>query len=226
MEEWLLKKDFAVIGLGTFGGSICKELSKMGMEVLAIDKDEHIVADYSRIATQAVVADAKEEQVLRELGIWNFDHVIVAIGNDIQSSILITIMLKELGVKKVTAKALNDIHEKVLRKVGADHVVHPERDMGRRLAHNLISSNVLEYLALSDKYSIVELQVNGPIVGRSLIDLNVRARYGINVVAIKRNEDLIVSNVAEEMLRENDILIAIGSDEDIARFEKKFFWQR
>lgn len=221
-----MKKDFAVIGLGTFGGSICKELSKMGMEVLAIDKDEHIVADYSRIATQAVVADAKEEQVLRELGIWNFDHVIVAIGNDIQSSILITIMLKELGVKKVTAKALNDIHEKVLRKVGADHVVHPERDMGRRLAHNLISSNVLEYLALSDKYSIVELQVNGPIVGRSLIDLNVRARYGINVVAIKRNEDLIVSNVAEEMLRENDILIAIGSDEDIARFEKKFFWQR
>ncbi len=221
-----MKKDFAVIGLGTFGGSICKELSKMGMEVLAIDKDEHIVADYSRIATQAVVADAKEEQVLRELGIWNFDHVIVAIGNDIQSSILITIMLKELGVKKVTAKALNDIHEKVLRKVGADHEVHPERDMGRRLAHNLISSNVLEYLALSDKYSIVELQVNGPIVGRSLIDLNVRARYGINVVAIKRNEDLIVSNVAEEMLRENDILIAIGSDEDIARFEKKFFWQR
>ncbi len=221
-----MKKDFAVIGLGTFGGSICKELSKMGMEVLAIDKDEHIVADYSRIATQAVVADAEEEQVLRELGIWNFDHVIVAIGNDIQSSILITIMLKELGVKKVTAKALNDIHEKVLRKVGADHVVHPERDMGRRLAHNLISSNVLEYLALSDKYSIVELQVNGPIVGRSLIDLNVRARYGINVVAIKRNEDLIVSNVAEEMLRENDILIAIGSDEDIARFEKKFFWQR
>lgn len=221
-----MKKDFAVIGLGTFGGSICKELSKMGMEVLAIDKDEHIVADYSRIATQAVVADAKEEQVLRELGIWNFDHVIVAIGNDIQSSILITIMLKELGVKKVTAKALNDIHEKVLRKVGADHVVHPERDMGRRLAHNLISSNVLEYLALSDKYSIVELQVNGPIVGRSLIDLNVRARYGINVVAIKRNEDLIVSNVAEEILQEYDILVAIGSDEDIARFEKKFFRQR
>ena len=226
MEEWLLKKDFAVIGLGTFGGSICKELSKMGMEVLAIDKDEHIVADYSHIATQAVVADAKEEQVLRELGIWNFDHVIVAIGNDIQSSILITIMLKELGVKKVTAKALSDIHEKVLRKVGADHVVHPERDMGRRLAHNLISSNVLEYLALSDKYSIVELQVNGPIVGRSLIDLNVRARYGINVVAIKRNEDLIVSNVAEEILQEYDILVAIGSDEDIARFEKKFFRQR
>lgn len=221
-----MKKDFAVIGLGTFGGSICKELSKMGMEVLAIDKDEHIVADYSRIATQAVVADAKEEQVLRELGIWNFDHVIVAIGNDIQSSILITIMLKELGVKKVTAKALNDIHEKVLRKVGADHVVHPERDMGRRLAHNLISSNVLEYLALSDKYSIVELQVNGPIVGRSLIDLNVRARYGINVVAIKRNDDLIVSNVAEEILQEYDILVAIGSDEDIARFEKKFFRQR
>lgn len=221
-----MKKDFAVIGLGTFGGSICKELSKMGMEVLAIDKDEHIVADYSHIATQAVVADAKEEQVLQELGIWNFDHVIVAIGNDIQSSILITIMLKELGVKKVTAKALNDIHEKVLRKVGADHVVHPERDMGRRLAHNLISSNVLEYLALSDKYSIVELQVNGPIVGRSLIDLNVRARYGINVVAIKRNEDLIVSNVAEEILQEYDILVAIGSDEDIARFEKKFFRQR
>lgn len=219
----MLKKDFAVIGLGTFGGSICKELAKMGMDVLAIDKDEDIVEDYSNIVTQAVVADAKDEQVLRDLGIRNFDHVIVAIGNDIQSSILITIMLKELGVKRVTAKALTDLHSKVLRKIGADHVVHPERDMGRRIAHNLISSSVLDYLALSDKYSIVEMQVSEPLVGRSLIELNIRARYGINIVAIKRNDDIIIKNAAEEVLQWGDILIAIGSDEDINRFERKYF---
>ena len=219
----MLKKDFAVIGLGTFGGSICKELAKMGMDVLAIDKDEDIVEDYSNIVTQAVVADAKDEQVLRDLGIRNFDHVIVAIGNDIQSSILITIMLKELGVKRVTAKALTDLHAKVLRKIGADHVVHPERDMGRRIAHNLISSSVLDYLALSDKYSIVEMQVSEPLVGRSLIELNIRARYGINIVAIKRNDDIIIKNAAEEALQWGDILIAIGSDEDINRFERKYF---
>ena len=154
------------------------------MSVLAIDKKEEVVNDYSEIVTEAVVADTTDESVLKNLGIRNFDHVIVAIGDDIQSSILTTLILKEIGVKKVTAKALNEHHEKVLKKIGADQIVHPERDMGRRLAHNLVSSNVLDYLELSDKHSLVEIAVNQSFAGKTIIELDVRARYGLNIVAI------------------------------------------
>lgn len=146
---------------------------------------------------------------------------IVAIGNDIQASILTTLILKELGVKIVTSKALNDYHEKVLRKIGADQVVHPERDMGKRIAHNLVSSNVLDYLELSDKYSIVEIAVNEAIAGYAIAQLDIRAKYGINIVAIKRHHDIIVSPQATEVIQNGDILIVIGSDTDINRFEIK-----
>lgn len=216
-----MKKEFVVIGLGRFGGSICEELTKLGMDVLAIDKDEEIVNDYSNIVTHAVVGDATDETVLKSLGIRNFDHVIVAIGNDIQSSILTTLILKDLGVKKVTTKAINDYHEKVLVKIGADQVVHPERDMGRRLAHNLVSTNIHDYLELSDEHSIVEVSANEIIHGQSIIDLDVRARYGVNIVAIKRGKNIIVSPQASEVILKGDILIVIGSDDDIYRFEKK-----
>ena len=119
------RKEFVVIGLGRFGGSICRELSNLGMSVLAIDKNEELVDNYADLVTEAVVADTTDESVLKNLGIRNFDHVIVAIGDDIQSSILTTLILKEMGVKKVTAKALNEYHEKVLKKIGADQIVHP-----------------------------------------------------------------------------------------------------
>jgi len=216
-----VKKEFVVIGLGRFGGSICRELMKLGAEVLAIDKDEDVVNEYSSVVTHAVVGDAVDENVLKSLGIWNFDHVIVSIGNDIQASILITLMLKEMGVKKVTSKALNDYHAKVLEKIGADQVVHPERDMGRRIAHNLVSSNVLDYLELSNEHSLVEIAASNKIDGHTIIDLNVRAKYGVNIVAIKRNDKLIVSPQATEVIQKGDILIVIGANQDINRFEKK-----
>lgn len=215
------RKEFVVIGLGRFGGSICRELTNLGMSVLAIDKKEEVVNDYSEIVTEAVVADTTDESVLKNLGIRNFDHVIVAIGDDIQSSILTTLILKEIGVKKVTAKALNEHHEKVLKKIGADQIVHPERDMGRKLAHNLVSSNVLDYLELSDKHSLVEIAVNQSFAGKTIIELDVRARYGLNIVAIRRNHDMIVSPQASEVILEGDILVVIGSNQDITRFERK-----
>lgn len=215
------RKEFVVIGLGRFGGSICRELTNLGMSVLAIDKKEEVVNDYSEIVTEAVVADTTDESVLKNLGIRNFDHVIVAIGDDIQSSILTTLILKEIGVKKVTAKALNEHHEKVLKKIGADQIVHPERDMGRRLAHNLVSSNVLDYLELSDKHSLVEIAVNQSFAGKTIIELDVRARYGLNIVAIRRNHDMIVSPQASEVILEGDTLVVIGSNQDITRFERK-----
>ncbi|WP_050181580.1 potassium channel family protein [Domibacillus robiginosus] len=216
-----MKKEFVVIGLGRFGSSICRELSEQGMEVMAIDKDEDRVNEFTSIASHAVVADTTDESVLKSLGIRNFDHVIVAIGDDIQSSILTTLMLKEVGVKKVTAKAQNDYHEKVLIKIGADQVVHPERDMGRRIANNIVSNNVLDYLELSDEHSIAEIMANESLSGNTLIDLDIRARYGINIVAIKRSKEIIVSPQADEPIHLGDILIIIGADRDIDRFQKK-----
>jgi trk system potassium uptake protein len=216
-----VKKEFVVIGLGRFGGSIVRSLADQDLEVMAIDKEEDKVNQFASIASHAVVADTTDESVLKSLGIRNFDHVIVAIGDDIQSSILTTLMLKEIGVNKITVKAQNDYHEKVLRKIGANHVVHPERDMGRRIAHNIVSNNVLDYLELSEEHSIVEIAANERLDGNSLIDLDIRAKYGINIVAIKRGKDIIVSPQADEQISTGDILIVIGADTDITRFEKK-----
>ncbi|CAG9619889.1 potassium channel family protein [Sutcliffiella rhizosphaerae] len=215
------RKEFAVIGLGRFGGSMVKALSDEGVEVLAIDNDVEKVNQFAHIASHAVVGDTTDEAVLKSLGIRNFDHVIVAIGDNIQASILTTLILKELGVKKVTVKATNDYHEKVLKKIGADQVVHPERDMGRRIAHNIVSNNVLDYLELSDEHSIVEIVASRRLDGFTLIDLDIRAKYGINIVAIKRGREIIVSPQATDVILKGDILIVIGADKDINRFEKK-----
>ncbi len=216
-----MKKEFVVIGLGRFGGSIVRELIELGADVMAIDISHSRVDEYTQIATQAVVADTTDESVLKSLGIRNFEHVVVAIGENIQASILTTLMLKEIGVQKITVKAQNDSHEKVLRKIGADQVVHPERDMAMRIANNMVSNNILDYLELSEEYSIAEIQANEKIAGFTLIDLDIRAKFGVNIVAIKRSNQILVSPQAIEKIRLDDILIIIGSDDDIHKFEKK-----
>ncbi len=168
-----------------------------------------------------MIADTTDEAVMKSLGIRNFDHVIVAIGENIQASTLTTLILKELGVKKVTAKAQNDYHAKILNKIGADTVVHPERDMGRRIAHNVASASVLDYLELSDEYSIVEIKAGERLAGSSILELDVRANYGINIIAVKRGKDIIVAPDPNENIEFHDILIVIGHDNDLNRFEKK-----
>ena len=216
-----MKKEFVVIGLGRFGGSIVNELVELGVDVMAIDISSERVDDFAQIATTAVAADTTDESALRSLGIRNFEHVVVAIGENIQASILTTLILKEIGVKRITVKAQNDYHAKVLQKIGADQVVHPERDMGKRIANNLVSNNILDYLELSDEYSIVEVRANEKLAGFTLIDLDIRAKYGVNIVAIKRGTHILVSPQAIEEIEMDDILIVIGSDVDIHRFEKK-----
>jgi trk system potassium uptake protein TrkA len=216
-----MKKEFVVIGLGRFGGSIVKELIELGADVMAIDISPERVDEYATIATQAVAADTTDESVLKSLGIRNFEQVIVAIGENIQASILTTLMVKEIGVKKITVKAQNEYHGKVLQKIGADQVVHPERDMGIRIANSLVSNNILDYLELSDEHSIAEIKANDKIVGYTLIDLNIRVKYGVNIVAIKRGNQILVSPQAIEKIRYDDVLIVIGSDVDIHKFEKK-----
>ncbi|GAB3800107.1 potassium channel family protein [Virgibacillus kimchii] len=217
-----MKRDYAVIGLGRFGGSIVRELSMEGMDVMAIDIDEEKVNKFKNIASYSVIADSTDEDTLKDLGIKNIDHVIVAIGENIQASILTTVILTDLGIKNITVKAQNEYHEKILNKIGANQVVHPERDMGKRLAHNIISSNILDYLELSDDHSIVEVKAGKRLLGKTLGELDIRARFGCNIVAIKEPDDMNVSPGADHVVNKEDILIVIGSDKDISRFEKKF----
>lgn len=193
------------------------------MEVLAIDTDEDKVNNFSSIVTHAVVADGADEGALKSLGVRNFDHVIVAIGDNIQASILTTLILDELGVKHITVKAQNDYHEKVLNKIGAHKVVHPERDMGIRIAHNIVSKNVLDYLELSKDYSIVELIAGDKMHNKSLIELNIRAKYGVNIMAIKRDGIINVSPYGTEKILNGDILIIIGAVVDINKLEDALF---
>ena len=215
------KQTFAVIGLGRFGGSVCKTLADAGQEVLAIDKYESRVNDYKDIATQAVVADAQDEDVLRSLGIRNVDHVIVAIGEDIQASILVTLMVKEQGVKYVTAKAQNEYHAKVLEKLGVDRVVHPERDMGVRIGRSLTSKNMVDYLDLDANFKLAEILItNSEFVGKSLAEMDFRDRYGLIVIALAHSRQEMVLPSAGDVLTENDSILVAGPTRAIDKFEE------
>ncbi|NPV27101.1 MAG: TrkA family potassium uptake protein [Firmicutes bacterium] len=214
-----MKKQFAVIGVGRFGSSLARTLHKMGYEVLAIDNDEHEIEAIMHDVTHAVQVDALDVDAMKALGIRNFDVVIVGIGNDLQASILVTVQLKELGVKCVVAKAMNDLHGKVLEKVGADKVVYPERDMGVRVAHHLVSANVIDQINLSSEYSIVELQAPKKVVGLSLGEADLRARFGVVVLAIRREKEIIVSPGASDVIQGGDILVVLGNNDDLVKLE-------
>lgn len=219
-KPWM-KKQFAVIGLGRFGGSVARVLCEMGYEVLVVDKNEQRIQDFSNIATHAVVADTTDEEALNALGIRNFDIVVVAIGEDIQSSILTTLILKELDVQKVVVKARNALHGKVLYKIGADKVVYPERDMGIRVVHSLISPNILDIIELADDYSIVEIHAGEFFSGKTLKDLDIRAKFGCNVMAIKSGDRINIAPLASDRINEGDILVVIGHNDDLQRLEEK-----
>lgn len=213
------KKQFVIIGLGRFGSSLGRELVQLGHEVLGIDKDEERVQDMSDTLTYTVTADCTDEETLRSLGVRNFDCGVVAIGDDIQSSILTTILLKDLGVKQVVAKALTELHGRVLEKIGVDRVVYPERDMGIRVAHQLVSPNLLDYIELSKEYTIAELAVPQCLDGKSLHDLNPRARFGCSIVAINKPEGIIIAPTATDVLSLRDVMVIIGTNEQIEEFE-------
>ncbi|MFD1954351.1 potassium channel family protein [Paenibacillus thailandensis] len=218
----MAKKQFAVIGMGRFGSSIAKELTGMGYEVLAIDSDEDRIQELSEAVTHAVVADSTDEEAMRALGIRNFDVAVVAIGTDIQASILSTLILKDLGVATIVAKAQTELHGKVLSKIGADQVIHPERDMGLRVAHHLVSPNILDYIELSEDYSIVDLKAPAQMVGRSLKQLDVRAKYRCNVMAIKTGSNMNIAPYADDIIREGDTLVIVGKNSDLSQLEQAY----
>lgn len=213
------KKQFAVIGMGRFGSSVADALSKLGFEVLAIDANEQKIQEISGTVTHAVSADTTDEETLRALGIRNFDVVVVAIGADIQASILTTLILKELGVPRLIVKAQTELHGKVLSKIGADKVVFPERDMGLRVAHHLISPNILDYIELSDDYSIIEMKAPRHFTGKNLKQLDVRAKFKCNVMAIKTGVKMNISPYAEDIIHEDDVLVIVGKNNDLTNLE-------
>lgn len=206
-------KQFAVIGLGRFGTSVALTLSRMGFDVLAVDSNEEKVNNIMEHVTHAVQVDAMDEQALKALGIRNFDVVIVAIGQDVQSNILVTVMLKEMGVKMVVAKAVTELHGKVLERVGADKVVFPERDMGVRVAHALVSKNIMDQINLSPDYSIIELLAPERFTGKTLAEGAIRGKYGVTVLAIRRGNDVIISPGAKQVIEEGDVLVVVGRNE-------------
>ncbi|MBU5673293.1 potassium channel family protein [Paenibacillus brevis] len=213
------KKQYAVIGMGRFGLSVATALSGMGFDVLAVDSNEQRTQEVSNVVTHAVTADSTEEEALRTLGIRNFDVVVVAIGEDIQSSILTTLILKDIGGPLIVVKAQNELHGKVLNKIGADKVIFPERDMGLRVAHHLTSPNILDYIELSEEYSIVELRATRTMLGQNLKELNIRAKFGCNVMAIKQGSKMNISPSASDRLVDGDILVIVGEKNDLKKLE-------
>ena len=212
-------KQFLVIGLGRFGSSVATALARSGHEVLAIDTNEEVAQKLNGIVTHVVVADTTDEDTLKALGVRNFDVAVVAIGSNIQANIFTTLLLKNLGVPFIVAKALNDLHGKMLEKIGADRVVYPEYDMGQRVAHNIVTSNVLEYIELSPNVGIVEIGVPRSLIGKTLIEADLRARFEVNVVAIKRGDQVIVPPQPDAKIEKGDILVVVGGNIGIAALE-------
>ncbi|HHY11267.1 MAG TPA: TrkA family potassium uptake protein [Firmicutes bacterium] len=214
-----MQKQFAIIGLGRFGSSLARTLAKLGAEVLAVDLDPEKVRAIAPVVTEAVEADATSQSVLTELGVKNFDVAVVAISG-FEASLLVTLYLKQLGAGQVVVKAASDVHARILESVGADTVVFPEKDMGRRLAYSLVSGSVIDYIELSEDYGVIEIAVQGALVGRTLRNLDLRNKMGFNIVAIKRDNQVNMYVNPDEPLHETDVMIAIGPNDGIRRLNE------
>jgi trk system potassium uptake protein TrkA len=210
-------RQVAVIGLGRFGSSVARTLAQSGCEVLAVDADAERVKAIVEEVTEAVQADALNEAALKSLGLRNFEAVVVAIGQELKASILVTVLLKEMGVPKILAKAVDELHGKVLQKVGADIVVFPERDMGVRLAHTLLSRSIIDEIQLSADYSIFEMQAPSHFLDRSLKDLQLRQRLGMTVLAVRRGDGIVISPDATFVVERDDILVVLGHPDTLDR---------
>lgn len=199
--------------------AVGKTLYSLGHEVLAIDSSEEVIQEISDDVTYAVQADITDEKVLRSLGISNFDVAVVAIGSDLEAAVLATLIVKELGVKKVISKAQSEVNARILYKIGADRVVLPEKDMGLRLAHNLASTNILDFIELSPEYSVIEVAAIEDWYDKTLEEISIPSKYSVNVIAIKKNKEIKVSPTKNDIVEKNDILVIVGNIGDVARLE-------
>jgi trk system potassium uptake protein TrkA len=209
-------RTFGVIGLGRFGYHVARTLAQGGAEVIACDVDEEKVREVSEYVSLAYVLDATDAKALKESGIANVDTAVVSIGENIEASILIVVQLKELGVKEVVAKAITPLHGKVLEKLGVDRVVYPEKEMAIRVAHSLLVGEFIEEIPIGEKHSLFELKAFDFMLGKTLRELDVRRRFGVSVLAIKRGENLIVNPVGDEKVLPGDILVVLGTTEQLS----------
>lgn len=215
------KKQYLVIGMGRFGTSVARSLAEMGHEVLAVDGNEDAIEAIAPFVTQAVTADATDENTLRELDAQSFDAAVVSIGSNVRESILISMLCKEAGIPTVIAKANDELHGKILRKVGVDRIVFPEREMGLRLARTLAMPGIVETMELTDEYQVAEVILPTSWAGKTLMTLNVRRNYGLTVVAIRRAGKMIASPGADFAFAQGDMLIVMGKEADIHALEDK-----
>lgn len=214
------KKQFLVIGLGRFGASLAKALCEMGHEVLAVDDDEEAVEDLSPYVTQAVQANAADDGVLESLDAGSYDAAIISIGTDVRASILASVLCKEAGIPLVLAKAMDDLHAKVLSKVGVDRVIFPERDMGARVARSLVSPKMLDLMTLNGDSGVAEILLPESWSGRTLEDINVRRNYRVTILAVRRGGEMITALNADYRLQSGDTLLVLGEQDDIDGLEE------
>ena len=207
------KKQYLVIGLGRFGSAVATTLVQQGMEVLAMDKNMEHVEDHRSLLTEVICADAMEKSVLEQIGASNFETAIVTIGGDVTASGTVTMLLKDMGVKNVIVKAYDSFHGRMLTKLGADKIVYPERDMGQRIAHNLVSEKIMDFIELSPDYSLVEMRPHAEWIGKSLGELNLRARYSINVVAIRSGEDVNAMPDMHTRIEEGNVMLVVSKED-------------
>lgn len=214
-------KRFTVIGLGNFGFYAAKALFEDGSEVVAIDTDRAKVQAIDHYSTEAVVLDATDKEALKSLGLDGMDGVIVSTGTKISTSILICLHLQEVGVKRILAKAVDDDHAKILKRVGATEIIHPEREMALRVSRSLSNPNMLDFIPLADEFDLVQLGPPNEFIGRSLRDLDLRAKYNVHIIAIKQliPESFVLVPPADFIIKDSDILVMLGKSQDIKRIK-------
>jgi len=213
-------KSYVVIGLGRFGQGVARQLCQLGAEVLAMDLRGDLVQQVANDVTHAVVGDAQDKEVLRALGVKDFDCAVIAIGEDLAASVLTAMNLQELGVPYIVCKAHDETHRRVLEKLGVQRVVIPEKDQAQRLARSLHSHNVLEYIELSEEYGILEVPAPKSWVGKSLKELNVRAKLGVNIIAVESDRTTNVSPSADYRILSEDVLVVLGDNAALEAVQK------
>lgn len=216
-----MRKQYAVFGLGSFGESVAVTLQELGCEVVVVDNHMERIENISHYVSYAVQADIEDPEVIRSLGARNLDGVVVAVADDMEASIMATLVSKEIGVPYVLAKAKNDLHAKVLKKIGADSIIFPEKEIGQSVARNLVSGEFVDWISLSPDYSITEIAVPEKWIGKSLSEIDVRRTKDVNVVGVRIGEKIQVTIDPEEPLQKEMMLIMIGSNEALEKFGEK-----
>lgn len=214
-----MQKRFAVIGLGRFGASVARVLNDMGQQVLAVDNNADRVDALAPMLSHIVRADSTDPASLKSLRIWEYDVVVVAIGDDVEASVITCLNCRDLGVQMLVAKAQDDAHGRVLERLGVDRTVYPQRDMGSRVAHNIVAGGIIDFVRLSDKYGMADLEAPVPLCGHTLQELDLPNRYGLNVVTIKRGKRMMVSPGPAERIQKGDVIVVIGDAEGVNRLQ-------